>query len=30
MEIEGEPAEPYDIVAFTADGTRSVFMEVRP
>jgi hypothetical protein len=30
MEIEGEPAEPYDVVAFAADGTRFVFMEVRP
>jgi hypothetical protein len=30
MEIEGEPAEPYDVIAFAADGGRSVFMEVRP
>jgi hypothetical protein len=30
MEIEGEPAEPYEVVAFAADGTRAVFMEVRP
>ncbi len=30
MEIEGEPAEPYAVIAFAADGTRSVFMEVRP
>jgi hypothetical protein len=30
MEIEGEPTEPYDVIAFAADGTRSVFMEVRP
>ena len=30
MEIEGEPAEPYEVIAFAADGTRSVFMEVRP
>lgn len=30
MEIEGQPAEPYDVVAFAADGTRSTFMEVRP
>lgn len=30
MEIEGEPAEPYDVIAFAADGTRSVFMKVRP
>lgn len=30
MEIQGEPAEPYDVVAFAADGSRRVFMEVRP
>lgn len=30
MEIEGEPAEPYDVIAFSADGRRRVFMEVRP
>jgi hypothetical protein len=30
MEIEGEPAEPYDVVAFAAGGGRSVFLEVRP
>lgn len=30
MEIEGEPAEPYEVVAFAADGTRSVFLNVRP
>jgi hypothetical protein len=30
MEIEGEPGEPYDVIAFAADGSRSVFMEVRP
>ncbi len=30
MEIEGEPAEPYQVIAFAADGRRSVFMEVRP
>jgi len=30
MEIEGQPAEPYDVIAFSADGARSVFVEVRP
>lgn len=30
MEIEGEPAAPYDVVAFAADGARSVYMKVRP
>jgi hypothetical protein len=30
MEIEGEPAEPYDVVAFAVDGARSIYMEVRP
>src|SRR5687767_13060477 len=30
MGVEGEPAEPYEVIAFTADGSRSVFMEVRP
>jgi hypothetical protein len=30
MEIEGEKAEPYEVIAFAADGSRSVFMEVRP
>jgi hypothetical protein len=30
MEVEGEPAEPYDVIAFSADGRRSVFMERRP
>jgi hypothetical protein len=30
MEIEDEPTEPYDVIAFAADGSRSVFMEVRP
>lgn len=30
MEIEGEPAEPYDVIAFSKDGRRTVFMEVRP
>jgi hypothetical protein len=30
METGGEPAEPYDVIAFAADGSRSVFMEVRP
>ena len=30
MEIEGQPAAPYDVIAFAADGGRSVFMAVRP
>ena len=30
MEIEGQPGEPYDVIAFAADGGRSVFMAVRP
>jgi hypothetical protein len=30
MEIEGERGEPFDVIAFAADGRRSVFMEVRP
>jgi hypothetical protein len=30
MEIEGEPAAPFDVIAFAADGTRFVFTEVRP
>ena len=30
MEIEGEPAEPHDVIGFASDGGRSVFMEVRP
>ena len=30
MEIAGEPADAYDVVAFAADGTQSVFMAVRP
>jgi hypothetical protein len=30
MEIAGVPADPYDVVAFGADGSRSVFMAVRP
>ncbi len=29
MEIEGEPAQPYQVIAFAADGSRSVFMDVR-
>src|SRR3954452_257900 len=29
MELEGEPAQPYQVIAFAADGSRSVFMEVR-
>ncbi len=30
MEIEGEQQEPFDVIAFAADGSRTVFMEVRP
>jgi hypothetical protein len=30
MEIEGTAAEPYDVVAFAGDGSRFVYMEVRP
>lgn len=30
MEIEGEKGTPFDVIAFAADGSRSVFMEVRP
>ena len=30
MEVEGEPGEAYDVIAFAADGGRTVFMEVRP
>src|SRR4051812_38738190 len=30
MEIQGEKGEPFDVIAFAADGRRSVFMEVRP
>ena len=30
MEIEGEKGKPFDVIAFAADGSRTVFMEVRP
>jgi hypothetical protein len=30
MEIEGEPGESFDVIAFAADGSRFVFMAVRP
>jgi hypothetical protein len=30
MEVEGQPAEPFDVIAFAPDGSRFVFMEVRP
>lgn len=30
MEIEGEKDEPFDVIAFAADGRRTVLMEVRP
>lgn len=30
MEIEGEPVEPFDVIAFAADGSRTVYTTVRP
>ena len=30
MEVAGQPAEPFDVIAFAADDGRFVFMEVRP
>jgi len=30
MEIEGQKGEPFDVIAFAADGQRTEFMEVRP
>jgi len=30
MEIEGEPGEPYDVIAFRADGSRAVFERIEP
>ena len=30
MEVAGRPAEPFDVIAFAADGSRFVFLEVRP
>jgi hypothetical protein len=30
MEVPDHDPEPYDVIAFAADGTRSVFMKVRP
>ena len=30
MEIDGAQPEPFDVIAFAADGSRSVYMEVRP
>ena len=30
MEIESEPAEPFDVIAFAADGSRTVYITVRP
>lgn len=30
MEIAGEPAAAYEVIAFAVDGARSVFMAVRP
>jgi hypothetical protein len=30
MEVEGQPAEPFDVMAFAGHGSRFVFMEARP
>jgi hypothetical protein len=30
MEVPGQPAEPYDVIAFAADGSRFLFLAVRP
>jgi hypothetical protein len=30
MEVEGQPGEPFNVMAFTAHGSRFVFMEARP
>ena len=30
MEVPGQPAEPFDVIAFAADGSRALFMAVRP
>jgi hypothetical protein len=30
MEVPGKTPEPYDVIAFAADGTRTTFMRVRP
>jgi hypothetical protein len=30
MEVPGQPAEPFDVIAFAADGSRALFMTVRP
>jgi hypothetical protein len=30
MEIEGEAAEPFDVIAFAADGSRTVYMTIQP
>ena len=30
MEVPGRPAEPFDVIAFAADGSRALFMAVRP
>jgi hypothetical protein len=30
MEIEGEPGEPFNVIAFAADGSRTVYTTVRP
>jgi hypothetical protein len=30
MQVEGEPGEPFDVITFATDGTRSAYMEVQP
>ena len=30
MEVPGQRAEPFDVIAFAADGSRALFMAVRP
>ena len=30
MEVPGRPAEPFDVIAFAADGSRALFLAVRP
>ena len=30
MEMPGKTPEPYDVIAFAGDGSRSVFHRVRP
>ena len=30
MEVEGVPGDPYDVIAFAADGRREVVLRIRP